>query len=357
VANLEAEMERLGVRCPGDFVLRVEGQGEATAGLAVGELLEAMQHAIATAGLDEDRQARLVAEAQRFAATLERRLAEAVRGSPFQDVRAALGAVWRTRAEPLRALLRPGRETADQEALYQRMVELAAARNVPPVVARAVADPRYGAARHTKPPRKIGSQLVLYDCISCDKCIPVCPNDANFVYDVEPQDLEYVNYAWDAGRLHEIPGGRFTVTREHQIANYADFCNECGNCDVFCPEDGGPFVEKPRFFSSIETWQRDRGVGFYVRPGKRDSIWGRFAGGREYLLQLDEPRDEALFKSGDLELEIDLCTHRLRAIRGGPPPGDATPAPVDMLPYHVLRTLLGGVLDERRTNYLNSLRG
>jgi putative selenate reductase len=253
--------------------------------------------------------------------------------------------------------LRPGRETADQEALYQRMVELAAARNVPSVVARATADPRYRADRHSKPPRKIGSQLVLYDCISCDKCIPVCPNDANFVYDVEPQDLEYVNYAWHAGRLQEIPGGRFTVTREHQIANYADFCNECGNCDVFCPEDGGPYIEKPRFFSSIESWQRDRGVGFYVRPGKRDSIWGRFAGGREYLLQLDQARDEALFKSGDLELEIDLQTHRLRALRGEPPAGDPSPPAVDMLPYHVLRTLLGGVLNEPRTNYVNALRG
>ena len=35
-------------------------------------------------------------------------------------------------------------------------------------------------------PRKIGSKLWLYDCINCDKCVPVCPNDANFVYETPP---------------------------------------------------------------------------------------------------------------------------------------------------------------------------
>ena len=24
--------------------------------------------------------------------------------------------------------------------------------------------------------------LVVFDCITCDKCLPVCPNDANFAF-------------------------------------------------------------------------------------------------------------------------------------------------------------------------------
>ena len=40
-------------------------------------------------------------------------------------------------------------------------------------------------------PRKINSHLVLFDCITCDKCIPVCPNDANFIYETPPVDLHY----------------------------------------------------------------------------------------------------------------------------------------------------------------------
>ena len=37
-------------------------------------------------------------------------------------------------------------------------------------------------AHHDKPPRKIGHALALFDCVTCDKCIPVCPNAANFTY-------------------------------------------------------------------------------------------------------------------------------------------------------------------------------
>ena len=62
-----------------------------------------------------------------------------------------------------------------------------------------------------------------------------------------------------------MPGGVFQVAKTHQLANYADACNDCGNCDVFCPEDGGPYIEKPRFFGSLETYRKYAGRnGFYV---------------------------------------------------------------------------------------------
>jgi putative selenate reductase len=55
------------------------------------------------------------------------------------------------------------------------------------------------------------------------------------------------------------------VTDAHQLANYADFCNECGNCDVFCPEDGGPYVLKPRLF-------RERGRDGSASDPRRDGV-------------------------------------------------------------------------------------
>jgi putative selenate reductase len=235
------------------------------------------------------------------------------------------------------------------------MVQLAGARNTPSVVARVTADPRFAARANRRVPRKIGSTLTLYDCISCDKCVPVCPNDANFVYDVEPVDLELVNYRWESGKLHEMPGERFTIARRHQIGNWADFCNDCGNCDVFCPEDGGPYIEKPRFFASLESWQKDRGGGFHVRAGTLDSIWGRFRDGGEHFLQVDTGRGEALFKSAGLELEVDLATHRVRGLRGTPPSEPARL--VDMRAYHVLRTLLAGILDTTYVTWANTGRG
>ena len=60
--------------------------------------------------------------------------------------------------------------------------------NTPILVAEATDNPRYRWERNKGAPRKIGSKLWLYDCINCDKCVPVCPNDANFAYETRPQD-------------------------------------------------------------------------------------------------------------------------------------------------------------------------
>ena len=53
----------------------------------------------------------------------------------------------------------------------------------------------------------------------------------------------------------------------HQIAVFQDFCNDCGNCDTFCPEEGGPYLEKPRFFGTLDGWHRWRDRdGFFASP-------------------------------------------------------------------------------------------
>ena len=65
--------------------------------------------------------------------------------------------------------------------------------------------------------------------------------------------------------------------KAHQLANYADACNECGNCDIFCPEDGGPQVEKPRFFGSRETYEADGGANkFYIDWAARARFTARW---------------------------------------------------------------------------------
>ncbi|MFQ5600995.1 MAG: 4Fe-4S dicluster domain-containing protein, partial [Candidatus Krumholzibacteriia bacterium] len=355
LVNLENEMERLGVRTVGDFILRVEHRGEDAARQAIAELKTALQRSAATSAMDPVQRESILAGADDFVRRLEHRACEAIRGSPFQDVRAALGAVWKTRPDSLHSVLRSGRERSDLEQLYRRMVALAGMLNIEPVVERTTHDPRYAAGRNSRVPRKIGSQLMLYDCINCDKCVPVCPNDANFVYHAKPQEFTYVNYRWEDGTFVEEPGARFVVVKEHQIANYADFCNECGNCDVFCPEDGGPFVEKPRFFSSLESWSHDDGVAFYVRPGRQNTIWGRFEDGAEHLLQVDPETGHAVFKSAGMEVDVDTTTHRPSGARF--PKGEVEAGTrLDMRAYHVLRTLLDGVLSPDFVNYINTRR-
>jgi putative selenate reductase len=122
--------------------------------------------------------------------------------------------------------------------------------NTPILAAEATANPRYSWDRNRGVPRKIGTQLWVYDCLNCDKCVPVCPNDANFTYETAPVTIEYDNYELLPGEARRVPGGVLRVVKAHQLANYADACNDCGNCDVFCPEEGGPQRRKPRFFGT-----------------------------------------------------------------------------------------------------------
>lgn len=130
-------------------------------------------------------------------------------------------------------------------------------RNTDRYVKRATADPRYQAASNSKGPRKIGRQLKFFDCVTCNKCIPVCPNDANF-----------------SVRMPSTP--QVPVKMARQIVNFADFCNDCGNCDVFCLEDGRPYLLKPRLFVSRERWEQDAPRdAILVEP---DAISGRFDG-------------------------------------------------------------------------------
>jgi putative selenate reductase len=231
-------------------------------------------------------------------------------------------------------------------------VNAAGLRNTPILVAEATADPRYAWERNKGVPRKIGSKLWLYDCITCDKCVPVCPNDANFVYETGAVDVAYDNFELAAAGLRAIPGGVFRIAKARQFANYADACNECGNCDIFCPEDGGPFVEKPRFFGSLETFHRDAGRnGFYIDYA-RNAIHGVIAG-EAYILTVDRAADRACFERDDAAVEIRLSDNR--ALGWTPKSGVAGAArTLDLLPYLKLKLLLESIGDTRHAHFANA---
>jgi putative selenate reductase len=249
----------------------------------------------------------------------------------------------------LRAIL----ARAGRGALHESLVLRAALLNTPVVVAAASADPRYRAPAHRAPPRKIGSRLALFDCINCDKCVPVCPNDANFVYEVHPVEIEYSNYRVENGSPVAVPGGRFVVKERLQIANFQDFCNDCGNCDVFCPEDGGPYLEKPVFFGSLEAWRRHPEKDGFValRERDRDLAWARL-GGVEYRLELDRRQDLGVFSDGTFEVALRHSQRRPRAVRTRP--GAAEGHSLDFAAYLWMAVVVDGVLDMRRANPVNA---
>ncbi len=167
----------------------------------------------------------------------------------------------------------------------------------------ALADPRYRKERNTKTPKKIGSTLELFDCVNCDKCIPVCPNDANFFYRVEPVAVEAPAWIFRPKHFEETAPVRVEIDESHQLATFVDFCNACGNCDVFCPEDGGPYHLKPHWFGSKAAFDADSRIeGFYLEAPR--VISGRFGGRRVRLDLSDEAR--AVYEDGVVRLVVSL---------------------------------------------------
>ncbi len=171
--------------------------------------------------------------------------------------------------------------------LYQRWLGAAKVLNTELYVDAVTADSRYARKENLKLPKKIGSTLDLFNCITCDKCVPVCPNDANFTLGIPKADIQIVELWKSDGAWQSEHAGSLVLDQKHQIANFADFCNECGNCDIFCPEDGGPYVLKPRFFGSLSEWKKYTALdGFFLeRSGDTEIIRGRFDS-REYHLEV-----------------------------------------------------------------------
>ncbi|WP_036838045.1 4Fe-4S dicluster domain-containing protein [Pleomorphomonas oryzae] len=123
-------------------------------------------------------------------------------------------------------------------------------RNTAHYAARVRDDRRYSRSEIDHPPRRTGIPLALLDCETCGKCINVCPNDAIFRYPL-PQDPVVTATLQPGAKV--VVGEAQPVTRAQQIGIFADVCNRCGNCDVTCPETGGPFARKANLFGSVAS--------------------------------------------------------------------------------------------------------
>ena len=211
-------------------------------------------------------------------------------------------------------------------------------RNAEHYADRAPHDSRYADPQNRKGPKKIGSRLSLFDCVTCDLCIPACPNAANFTFTPPGAELPVVRVRRDAaGRLVRRREGSVPFLQRHQIGVFADFCNACGNCDVFCPEDGGPYVAKPRFHGTVAAFRRDPfDQGFHIsRRGGGDVVLGRFAG-EEWALEVTGSHWAC--RGPGFRVEFDA------AAPDGPCEGDA-PDGTDLSPVYRMDALRRGVLE------------
>jgi putative selenate reductase len=109
-------------------------------------------------------------------------------------------------------------------------------------------------------------------CLSCDEicniCTTVCPNFANYSYDIKPVKYHLQKALQRAnGKLEIVNDEIFEVKQPYQIINIANFCNECGNCNTFCPTNSAPYKEKPKFYLTASSFNHSE-EGYFLEKNE-----------------------------------------------------------------------------------------
>ena len=115
--------------------------------------------------------------------------------------------------------------------------------------------------------------------IVCEKCVQDCPNRANVAI--------------------QVPAGTTSFKNVTQILHIDGLCNECGNCQTFCPWLGSPYTDKLTLFWTESAFRESTNSGFLLPPNPQDA---------SVLLRIDgdEYRADLLPEKGVYGLSLSL---------------------------------------------------
>jgi len=139
-------------------------------------------------------------------------------------------------------------------------------------------------------------------CLHCDEicniCTTVCPNFANYSYEIEPVKFQLQKAVKNENRYIQIQDdGFFEVNQKYQILNIANFCNECGNCSTFCPTNSAPYKEKPKFWLTKTSFDKaDEGYHFNLSGNTKELLHKQDG----IISSLAEDSEIFTFKSNDV---------------------------------------------------------
>lgn len=97
---------------------------------------------------------------------------------------------------------------------------------------------RKGKIKEAKDEIKAECDRCLECSTICENCVSVCPNRANVTIKSESLGT--------------------------QILHIDSMCNECGNCETFCPYDSAPYKEKLTLFTNEDDFENSTNEGFLI---------------------------------------------------------------------------------------------
>ncbi len=137
-------------------------------------------------------------------------------------------------------------------------------------------------------------------CLLCDEvcniCTTVCPNTAFHSFEIEPFKKKTFKISNEGSFIEDKT---FEITQKYQILHIVDWCNQCGNCDTFCPSSGAPYKEKPHLFLDKNYWEQNT-EGYYFDKSENTLYLKQ----EEQIYQLSENENFYLFKGESFEINI-----------------------------------------------------
>ena len=157
---------------------------------------------------------------------------------------------------------------ADAKAFAEEITGKAIEANIPEYAYQTKAD-----AVNKKGMLKMPSSCEAERCLACDIvcecCVDVCPNRANIA--ISPEGMGA------------------------QIIHIDSMCNECGNCETFCPYFSAPYKDKFTLYACEEDFNDSENNGFLP------------LGGDIYRVRLDDNvKDYDLSGDNDLDKDIEI---------------------------------------------------
>ena len=124
--------------------------------------------------------------------------------------------------------------------------------------------------------RVLEDTLTAFDCFKgkCGICVDICPNRANM----------------------KVTDENFTSA--YQILHVENRCNECGNCQTFCPKGGAPFFKKVTLYADLEEYNDSKNPGFAKVGETKFQV--RTEDGKEYIYDRESGQEKT-----DIEKFID----------------------------------------------------
>jgi len=100
----------------------------------------------------------------------------------------------------------------------------------------------------------------------CNRCVEVCPNRANVAVKIKHDSFKNV----------------------YQIIHIDGMCNECGNCETFCPYNGKPYRDKLTLFWSKEDFDNSKNNGFILESDSGEPEFRLRLSSKIYSVRYDE---------------------------------------------------------------------